>query len=384
MDIDRIAIVLHSAVLKKLQNELRIPETLTQEQVQAAYDRVYDILQQSMVGRDIKANKIDIQKEATLRSIQEIPIAIRDATKELKQTLEPPQDTSQDNPADIQNLVEQELQRRGMQDQSIGATPPEQLPTPAPTGSDQFTSTQPTSFTDNDTYITSSFTPDGSGSDNDNVSENANHKQNITTTHLIRQQTPRPPDIPPPHNSFEPTSTLISSPNNGSDGLRWEFETKSPVLGITHVHLPYLFVKKYPYLIINIENDGITMSHPLIHTTDNWYRIPDGKKCLGRLSGTFRVSITDPDNEIIRTKYTLKEVQNNHTFYTKAVIDPRTDIAYTFDDIEAQETNVKTTEETDNDTQDEITSSSTLSPDDDVILLFEDHAIDVFFRISSA
>lgn len=375
MDIDRIAVVLHSAVLKKLQNELLIPETLTQEQVQVAYDRVYDILQQAIVGRDIKINKIDIQKEATLRSIQEIPIAIRDATKDLKKTLESPKDTSQDNPADIQNLVEQELQKRGMQDQSIGAAPPDPLPTPAPTGSDQVANTQPTPSTNDDTYITNSFTPDGSGSGNEI------HPQSVPT--FVRQQTPQTPQShTPPNISFEPTSTLISFPNNGSDGVRWGFDSKSPVLGITYVHLPHLFVKDYPYLIINVVNDGITMSHPLIHTSGNWYQVPKGNKCLGGLTGSFRVSITDPNGEVLRTKYTLKEAQENHTFYTKAVIDPRTDIAHTFDDIQTQTPSQETTTNTDDDETNKDTSNPTLSPDDEVILLFKDHSISVFFRIT--
>ena len=375
MDIDRIAVVLHSAVLKKLQNELLIPETLTQEQVQVAYDRVYDILQQAIVGRDIKINKIDIQKEATLRSIQEIPIAIRDATKDLKKTLEPPKDTSQDNPADIQNLVEQELQKRGMQDQSIGAAPPDPLPTPAPTGSDQVVNTQPTPSTNDDTYITNSFTPDGSGSGNEI------HPQSVTP--FVLQQTPQTPQShTPPNVSFEPTSTLISFPNNGSDGVRWGFDSKSPVLGITYVHLPHLFVKDYPYLIINVVNDGITMSHPLIHTSGNWYQVPKGNKCLGGLIGSFRVSITDPNGEVLRTKYTLKEAQENHTFYTKAVIDPRTDIAHTFDDIQTQTPSQETTTNTDDDETNKDTSNPTLSPDDEVILLFKDHSISVFFRIT--
>ena len=370
MDIDRIAIVLHSAVLKKLQNEFRIPETLTQEQIQAAYDRVYDILQQAIVGRDIKLDKIEIQKEATLRSIQEIPIAIRDATKELKQTLEPPKDTSEDNPSDIQNLVELELQKRGMQDQTIGAIPPP-TPTPTPIGSEQFNIIDTPALTENNTYA-SSITPDESGSGSDTIKQTGMASSTQTSTRLPLAQ---PPLAQPPHDSFEPVSTLISSPNKGSDGLRWEFESNSPVLGITHVYLPHLFVKHHPYLLIHIVNDGMSMTHPLIHSSDNWYKVPNGKNLLGRLSGSFRLSITDPDGEVIRTRYTLKEAQNNHTFYTKAVIDPKTGIAHTFDDMKTETNTINKSDDKSGDTKP--------SPDDEVILLFEDHAIGVFFLISS-
>lgn len=361
MDIDRIAIVLHSAVLKKLQNEFRIPETLTQEQVQAAYDRVYDILQQSIMGRDIKSNKIDIQKEATLRSIQEIPIAIREATKTFKQSPEPPQDT----PADIQNLVEQELQKRGMQDQNLGATPP------TPTGREQFNEIQLSPPTQNDTLTTNSFTPDRTGSGG---------YDNVNPPPFV-QETPRPLTASLPPDSFEPVSTFISSPDKGTDGLRWEFESKSPILGITYVRLPHLFVSRLPYLLIHITNDGTIMKHPLIHTTENWYKVPNGKNCLGRLTGSFRVSITDPDGEVIRTKYTLREAQNNHTFYTKAVIDPKTDIAHTYDDIDSQQT--KNIVSKDEEPENKEESTEVLSPDDEVILLFDDHSIDAFFLTSS-
>ena len=64
------------------------------------------------------------------------------------------------------------------------------------------------------------------------------------------------------------------------------------------------------------------------------------------------------------------------------MIDPRTDIAHTFDDIQTQTPSQETTTNTDDDETNKDTSNPTLSPDDEVILLFKDHSISVFFRIT--
>jgi hypothetical protein len=379
MDIDRIAVVLHTAVLTKLQNEARIPETLTQEQAQASYDRVYDIIQDTINGRDIHTNKIEIQKEATLRSIQEIPLAIRDASKPLTPIKE--------TPDDIQNLVEQELQKRGMQDQSIGATPPPPpsnptntiTPTPTPTNTTIGSEQQTTPMTE---PVPQEYTPN----DSQGASASASNTQ---PPPMIRQYTPRPPSTSPPplEPVTGPVSTLITSPEKGTDGLRWEFTTESNVLGITQVHIPHMFVNQYPYLLITITNNDTitTMTHPLIHKIGNWYDIPNGEKCMGNLSGSFRITITDPDGDIIPTRFTLKEAQENHTLYTKAVIHPDSGIAYSFEDTQTnkKEPDHETEGDTKEDTEQETKEESKMTPDDDVILLFEDHSIGVFFLTSA-
>jgi hypothetical protein len=398
MDIERIAIVLHKAVLTKLHNEARIPETLTQDQAQASYDRVYDILQEAMTGRDLKIHKMDIQKEATLRSIQEIPLAIRDASTK---PVEPQQSSgkpAQEEPAseqDIKDLVEQELKRRGMQDQEIGAVPP----TPSlDTNTTQDKTLQPT-LTNTQFLVP---TP-----------PNEPPPDSPPAPVYQRQETPSTSPTPTHSRSYthtqaqQPTTltTLLSSPTKGIDSLRWEFNTSKSLQGISRVHLPYHFLGNHPFLLLKIVNDNITITHPLIHTRHNWYDVPHGKKSMANLTGKLQITITDPNGDVISTKMSLRDAK---TFKVEGYINPDTGVALPRDYTPPVKTqnDSKITEVSDNsgdakstddeedgkdgkdgkeDTDEVIheKDENIISYDDDVTLLFKEHEFVIFFLSSS-
>lgn len=368
MDLDRIAIVLHQAVIQKLQQEAQIPETLNPEQVQASYDCTYDILQESVKGRDVRIHKVDIQKEATLRSINEIPQAIRNVS--ISKKMPPPEDTSQDNPQAIQDLVKLELERRGIQDQDIGTTPLTPVPPSSPPPP---LDTQSTSFTD-----IPSFPP---------------------TQPASFLYTPSPP-IPTPTQSTSFTNThprlittLVSSPGKGTDGLRWEHTTPAQLCGVSRVRIPYMFVSKYPYLLLQISNSMHTITHPLIHTTGDWFEVPKGANCLNGMTGPFKITITSPDRDIISTRFPLKEAVESHSLYTIGCVDPTTGVSVTDYVDNRGETKgdregskeTKGDREGSDETKENREGSEETKEDreetkgGDVILLFEDHAIVVFF-----
>jgi hypothetical protein len=385
MDIDRIAIVLHKAVITKLQYEARLPEELTQEQLQAAYDRVYDILQDTIKGRDLRIHKMDIQKEATLRAIQEIPISIRDASiKTAESTGKTPQEETPTE-EDIQNLVELELKKRGMQDQELGAVP---SLTPAEYTTTNTQDDYPTQVTNTRIIIPTppTYPP---------PAEPSPPVQPITQP--IVHSTPLVQSTPTITHTVQQThTTVVSEPTKGSDSLRWEFNTNNTLRGVSRVRIPHDFVKQYPFLLFQIANDDITITHPLIHVHNDWYEIPYGHKCLMNLSGRFHITITDPDGSVLSTRLPLKEAKsyNVHGF-----IHPNTGIALPADYTPTATTKPTVTTEptatteptvtTGDDTDDEdgkdneVTiherDDNTVGLEDDVILLFGDHSIVVFF-----
>jgi hypothetical protein len=345
MDTDRIAIVLHKAVIQKLQKEGQVPETLTQEQAQASYDKVYDILQES------------IQKEATLRSIQEIPLAIRNASNTLNTQESSGKSTSEEPPSeeDIQNLVQAELQRRGIQDEQIGAKPPSSPEDQEPTSQSQL---EP---------------------ETRNVRFLVPTPPNDPPPPLLRQNTPTNMSEPPIIHTHTPTSTVLntltSSPEKGTDGLRWNFEANTPLLGISRVRIPHMYVHQHPYLLLKLTNDEYSITHPLIHTFDNWYEIPQGKKCLSNIQGDFQITITDPNHQVIPTRVPLKDARNTHTLYTQGFINPETGVALPMDPVEQEQDHDQDQDQDQGQEQDIKTENE----NEDVILLFEDHAIVIFF-----
>lgn len=399
MDINRIAIVLHKAVLNKLKNDGIIPSELNEDQAQASYDCVYDILQESMYGKDMKTDKLLIQKEATLRSIQQVPKAIQEVSVNLAPVSD---DITEEN---IQDLVKMELERRGMQDQIIGATPPppiqdETSPTPTPTPTNPSSVTPDTIPTASDYIDTESFTP----------------------------ITPIPPASPPPLPSFDTTktqssssrpyftkpqdmtppqiTTVISSPENGSDGIGWEFNTKHELTGITMVRLPHLLAEDYPFLLLKITTEDKSLMYPIIHSSDDWFDIPNGNSCLGAISGKIKIIITTPSGEIIPTRYSRKEASLRFSGIVHSIIDPDTGIAIPLEDEHTHITPSQTVdpvnnfysqnldkideEENEDDSTDgehtslyDKTPSSNKSRVSEGFLLFEEHSIVVFFNANA-
>lgn len=307
MDIEKIAVVLHRAVLQKLQNEGKVPPTLNQDQIQASYDRTYDILQEAIVGRNIHTDKIAIQRDATLRCISDLPKAIGEVSRTM--TLAAEEDTSE---SDIQNLIQKEMRERGLQDESMGVVP-------------------------ENTYTTQP----------EPVSEPANAPTPAPTLARAIASTPEPITVsPPPLPRYShlpgdhvgsvnivkgvPFTTIISSPEMGSNGLRWETTIGSDkaLVGINRVRIPYDIVMDHPYLLLIVKTDTQTYTHVLEHHKEDWYNVINGKRCLAGIRGKITFTITDPDEQVISTMVSMKTAKTHYyNRFAKALIDDSTGIA---------------------------------------------------------
>ena len=145
--------------------------------------------------------------------------------------------------------------------------------------------------------------------------------------------TPQPPSVPPPvpTPSHRLLTTIVSQPPKGVDGLRWSVDSSKIYVGVSRVYVSPKLVGESPFLLLNIQSDSGSISHPLVPTNSSgWFKVPYGETCLSGINGNIKISITDPNNELITTRYPMWRAKEDYKEISKGLVDPESGIAVPF------------------------------------------------------
>jgi hypothetical protein len=350
MDPTRLSNVIHKAVLDKLIYDGIVPMPLTPDQLRASVECVTLAVQESMKGRD-SSQKQSIQKDATLRSFRDIPIAIKKVSEQsiplntsIKTKSIISSDKDQQSNEDflpIDELVQNELRKRSQLDSIVGATPnpltklqninilsngdtttlgvQPLLPQPS------ILNIQPSQPIGANLGDTPRYTPGdyslqlqpigvNLGATPGDYSSQSQLSQSIGVNLGVSPT----PGVPINNNLI----TIISHPPSGIDSLRWEYSIpiqkngeSYKLLGISRLIIPHFLTNKLPYILLRVGVVIIPLFlSPITPTDSPFYNyIPDNpshNSLFNIDSSNINISICSPDGEPLPLEIPLGEFPN--------------------------------------------------------------------------
>ena len=291
---ERMSAIIYSSVMRTLTSRGQVPRRLSPTQQRAAEQVVQQALSDLVASGN--TNQVIIQREATLRAIREVPLAINGQS-----TSQPPQALQDTNTrtSTIDSLVEQELQRRQQQDSSLKSPPPATPQFITPVDTRQVTPPPPPGFIS----PIETRTPQPPQQPSQTPFASQQPSQQPSQTPFAPQQ---PPQQLPQSTTRGPKVGHVSLPMASDDpSLRlYTKDTKFPkeaiITDIATALIPEWLTKNSPFILCSLlDSTGERITIPLISKRDGSMRLTPVEHSLS-LKTPVECTLLDSDEEPLR------------------------------------------------------------------------------------